>query len=89
MKDNQITNSKKSQIFFLFSIISALSFGIDITSHQIYNLSELFMLRTNASNVLGTYGFNFNPINPMYYYLKYIVPICFLIFTSILCILDI
>jgi hypothetical protein len=75
MKDNQITNSKKSQIFFLFSIISALSFGIDITSHQIYNLSELFMLRTNASNVLGTYGFNFNPINPMYYYLKYIVPI--------------
>lgn len=89
--------SRNSQIFFLFSVISALAFGIDIASHQTYNLSELFMLRTNASEILGTYGFNFNPKNPMYYYLIYIVPILeygyiyilssilikFLIFTSI------
>ena len=89
--------SKNSQIFFLFSVISALAFGMDIASHQTYNLSELFMLRTNAPEIIGTYGFNFNPLNPMYYYLRYIVPILeygyiyilssilikFLIFTSI------
>ena len=67
--------SKNSQIFFLFSVISALAFGIDIASHQTYNLSELFMLRTNAPEIIVTYGFNFNPLNPMYYYLRYIVPI--------------
>lgn len=89
--------SKNSQIFFLFSVVSALAFGIDIASHQTYNLSELFMLRTNVIEIIGTYGFNFNPKNPMYYYLKYIVPILeygyiyilssllikFLIFTSV------
>ena len=67
--------SKNSQIFFLFSVISAIVFGIDIASHQVYNLSELYILQTNAPGILGTYGFNFNPKNPMYYYLIYVVPI--------------
>jgi hypothetical protein len=67
--------TRNSQIFLLFSVISALAFGVDIASHQTYNLTELFMLRTNASEILGTYGFNFNPKNLMYYYLIYIVPI--------------
>ena len=68
-------SGNKPQIFFLFSIICAFAFGIDVASHQIYNLSELFILRTNASEIVGTYGFNFNPKNPMYYYLAYVVPI--------------
>ena len=68
-------SGNKPQIFFLFSIISAIAFGIDIASHQIYNLSELYILQTNAPGILGTYGFNFNPKNPMYYYLIYVVPI--------------
>ena len=75
MSKNLIISKNNSQIFLLFSAVSALAFGIDVSSHQIYNLSELFMLRTNGSEIVGTYGFNFNPKNPMYYYLLHIVPI--------------
>ena len=66
-------------LLLLFSIVTAVSFGIDLTRHQIYNLSELFIIKAEIANIMdwtksGFFGYTQDPFNPLYYYYRYLAP---------------
>jgi hypothetical protein len=69
-----ILNSK-ILIFLIMSFVSIISFGIDLSAHQIYNLSELALMEVNYLMEDSFYAFNHSPYNPLYYYIKIVVPI--------------
>ena len=66
---------RPSLFFALLAAVSVLSFGVDISSHQFYNLSELVLINGGFFTEGGFFGYDHSPFNPLLYYIRYVVPI--------------
>ena len=66
--------TSKTLLFLLLSLVAVISFGLDLSHHQIYNLSQLILLENNLVSSDGFYAFDYSPFNPIYYYIRFIVP---------------
>ena len=61
--------------FALLAAVSVLSFGVDISSHQFYNLSELVLINGGTFTESGFFGYDHSRFNPLLYYIRYVVPL--------------
>ncbi len=61
--------------FALLAAVSVLSFGVDLESHQFYNLSELALINGGSFTDDGFFGYDHSLFNPLLYYIKYVVPV--------------
>lgn len=59
----------------LLSLIAIISFGLDISAHQIYNLSQLIILENELNLEKGFNSYDLSHFNPLFYYFRYIVPL--------------
>jgi hypothetical protein len=62
-------------LFLAVSIALSFMFGINVFDHQLYNLTQLMLFKQGVAIDGDLYSFNFSPYNPVFYYLKYIVPL--------------
>ena len=67
--------NNKTSLFVLLSFVTLICFGVDIAAHQTYNLSPLTIIENDLVMDQGFYAFDYSPLNPMYYYMRLILPI--------------
>jgi hypothetical protein len=70
---NLINNEKL--LFLLVTFVAIISFGLDISAHQLYNLSPIKILENNLLSSESLYAFDYSIYSPIYYYIKFIAPI--------------